>query len=308
VSKSILTKTDPNKKSTNARLAEILKECAQAEKISAKEKELATIGEEAEPESAVYLPDLNPKDKTQSFYPKRYHLNRSSSLPKHDHTANQRMHNDDTTAEEASTMIHETDPAIDSNVSALKRLRAQPRGTNVEARIAAIKNILGEREVFNTLQQLRWPKGVICPRCHSTNVVRRDPPPNATDGRYYYECLECKGAGDPTGFDDLTGLPINQAFHALQQWILCWYLIGFCSVTQVAQALGLSVAEVMQMAQLGTQLTELPLEKDSSSLTQTARSKAREALKEKHQQVEEDELRTRSVTRGKYKPGPKSSA
>ena len=72
VSKSILTKTDPNKKSTNARLAEILKECAQAEKISAKEKELATIGEEAEPESAVYLPDLNPKDKTQSFYPKRY--------------------------------------------------------------------------------------------------------------------------------------------------------------------------------------------------------------------------------------------
>ena len=124
------------------------------------------------------------------------------------------------------------------NLKKLQQLKTlpRPRGTpldNVESRVALIQSLLGDGEVFKTLQVLRWPQGVLCPRCHSSNVVRRDPPLNAKDHRHYYICLDCKGTGGISDFDDFTGLPIG-SLHALRQWILCWYLIGFCSVNRIA--------------------------------------------------------------------------
>lgn len=194
------------------------------------------------------------------------------------------------------------DPELDSNMRALGRLRDLPRGTQIDSRIAAIQDLLGEREVFRTLHNLRWPQGVVCPRCRSTNVVRRDPPSTAEDSRFFYECLNCKGSGNPSDFDDLTGLQIDNAIRALRQWILCWYLLGFCSVAQIAKVLGLSLAEVAELASLGAHIIELP----ESSLLSYRQSQARTARENLKAQTEADELRTRSTSLGKYKPGPKS--
>ncbi|MBN9287034.1 MAG: hypothetical protein BGO43_11655 [Gammaproteobacteria bacterium 39-13] len=203
-----------------------------------------------------------------------------------------------------ATNEHEED---DDNLKALKRLRELPRGTHVESRIAAVKNLLGEGEIFKTLKMLRWPQGVLCPKCHSSNVIRKDPPIDAVDQRHYYVCLNCKSAGGSGDFDDFTGLPIG-SLHALRQWILCWYLIGFCSVNQIAKALGISVHEVMQIATLGNELTELPDEEAQLSAKSgyELRSKKEGEQQKQKRQVEQQEEYTRSESKSPLKPGYKS--
>lgn len=204
------------------------------------------------------------------------------------------------------------DSSDHDNVSALKKLRELPRGmggANVDSRIAAIKNMLGEKEIFKTLQILRWPKGIVCPKCKSNNIVRRDPPPDSPDQRHYYVCLTCKGEGRASDFDDFTGLPVG-SLHGLRQWIFCWYLIGFCSLSQISKVLGLSVADVSQIVQLGSQITEIA---EGSELKDKMVSKARQA-KEKNKSfyssrrevVNKQENDTRSESQNIYKPGPKS--
>jgi transposase-like protein len=205
-----------------------------------------------------------------------------------------------------------TDTGTDSNISALSKLRELPRGTHVESRIAAIKNLLGDVEIFRTIKKLRWPLGVVCPKCHSPNVIAVDAPENAPDNRQYYECLDCQKDGDASGFDDLTGLPFGDTLHELREWVLCWYLIGFCSISQIARVLGLSMHEVIRMAEQGSKLSEAnqkqlnELEKDYLASKKSAKKKSHAASKK--EQTEKDELYTRSESRGKFKPGPKSSA
>lgn len=199
----------------------------------------------------------------------------------------------------------------DDNVKALEKLRSLPKvmGSQVDSRIAAIKNLLGEKEIFRTLQKLRWPKGVVCPRCRSSNIVRRDPPQDAPDKRHYYECLNCKGEGDPSDFDDFTGLPVG-SLQGLRQWILCWYLIGFCSISQIARVMGLSVYEVTQIASYGSQITEIPVDadiKDVLKAKEKQRSDKKKADKDKSAKgVEHQEENTRREGLQPFKPGYKS--
>lgn len=195
----------------------------------------------------------------------------------------------------------------DDNLKALKRLRDLPRGSQVDSRIAAIDNLLGEHEVFKTLKMLRWPQGVNCPRCHSSNVVRRDPPADAIDQRHFYVCLNCKGEGSPSDFDDFTGLPIG-SIHALRQWILCWYLIGFCSINQIAKVLGLSMQQVMQIASVGNDLPSLPDADEKLRAKEFLSQKDRKTkeTKKARENVETEEEYRRSVSRSPLKPGNKS--
>lgn len=199
----------------------------------------------------------------------------------------------------------------DDNIKALKKLRSMPRGSEsqTDSRVAAIKNLLGEKEIFKTLQMLRWPKGIVCPRCQSSKVVRRDPPSDAPDQRHYYVCLTCKGEGDPSDFDDFTGLPVG-TLQGLRQWMLCWYLIGFCSISQIARVLGISVYEVTQIAAYGSQITEIS---SGSEMKDTLTNKEKmlrdrkKAFQEKSSDVvfkqEED---TRREGLNPFKPGYKS--
>jgi transposase-like protein len=190
----------------------------------------------------------------------------------------------------------------DENIKALKRLRDLPRGTHVESRIAAIKNLLGDIEVFKTLKMLRWPQGVICPRCQSAKVIRKDAGASSDDDRHFYICLNCKDDGSISDFDDFTGLPIN-SIAALRQWILCWYLIGFCSVSQIAKVLGVSIQQVVQMATQGTELTQLSSEQSLSGFTT---EKSRDAYKRQRAIVDDQEDRSRSASKAPLKPGKKS--
>lgn len=184
------------------------------------------------------------------------------------------------------------------NLEALNRLRALPRGTQVDSRIAAIQALLGEREIFKTLKSLRWPQDVLCPRCHSANVIRRDPPADAIDQRHHYECLNCKGDGSLSDFDDFTGLPIG-SLHSLRQVILCWYLLGFCSLAQIAKVLGLSVHEIMQMAKIGSELVERASSHYNAQKNKSDHSHTKES-------IEYDEELTRSASKSPFKPGYKS--
>lgn len=198
------------------------------------------------------------------------------------------------------------DEELDKNLKALKHLRELPRGTTpIESRIAAVQNLLGETEVFKTLKMLRWPQGVVCPRCHSSNVIKKEPPSSASDHRHYYLCLNCHETGEgESGFDDFTGLPVG-SLQALRQWILCWYLMGFCSVNQISKVLGISVHQVIQMATLGSEISVI---KDPKSQLkkheQLSDKKSRETKTRDH--VDSQEERARSFSKDPKRPGPKS--
>lgn len=194
----------------------------------------------------------------------------------------------------------------DDDLSILKRLRDLPRNTQVDSRVGAISDLLGEAEIFKTLKLLRWPKGTICPRCKSTNVEKRTPPPDAPDKRHYYVCLDCDAQGRESNFDDFTGLEI-QSLQGLRQSILCWYLLGVCSIMQIAKVLGLSLSEVIKLAGFSQEIESLPkdvLEKTKGFQLDTFRKKTKEG--KRLGAIFEQEEATRSKSKSPLKPGYKS--
>lgn len=201
----------------------------------------------------------------------------------------------------------EIDPNLEKNLKSLKHLRELPRGTHVDSRIAAIQSLLKDKEIFRTIHNLRWPEGVVCPTCGSTHIVRREPPQDSEDQRWYFECLSCKGQGRHSNFDDLTGLPFADT-SSLSQWVLCWYLLGFCSIAQISKVLGIAPDLVMQLAQMGANITVLPKKEDvlSHTFLHSSKKKSEGFFKKQLEQTEKDELLTRSESVGKFKPGPKS--
>ncbi len=59
-----------------------------------------------------------------------------------------------------------------------------------------IKNLIDDVQCYQTVRELRWPDGIACPSCQSTQVIKRgfdDTEP----ARQRYECTACH-----TRFDD----------------------------------------------------------------------------------------------------------
>ena len=198
---------------------------------------------------------------------------------------------------------------LEKNLKSLKHLRELPRGSQVDSRIAAIQALLKDKEIFRTIHNLRWPEGVVCPRCGSTHIVKREPPPEINDQRWFFDCLSCKGQGRESTFNDLTGLPFEETISALKQWVLCWYLLGFCSISQISKILGISSDLVMQLAQMGANITSLPKKEDILShtfLQNSSKNKSKGFFTKQLENTNKDELLTRSESVGKFKPGPKS--
>lgn len=202
----------------------------------------------------------------------------------------------------------EINPELEKNLKTLKNLRELPRNIQVDSRIAHIQALLKDKEVFRTIHSLRWPEGVVCPRCGSTHIVRRDPPQDSDDPRWFFECLSCKGHGRESQFDDLTGLPFEGTLNAIKQWVLCWYLLGFCSTAQISKILGISPELVMQLAQMGANITVLPKKEDvlSHTFLNSAKNRSQGFFKRQQEQTEQDNKLTQSESLGKFKPGPKS--
>ena len=111
-----------------------------------------------------------------------------------------------------------------------------------------IKKLIDDVQCYRTVRELRWPDGVECPSCQSTQVIKRgfdDTEP----ARQRYECTDCHKR-----FDDLTDTIFAGHPQALKVWILCLYFMGLnLSNEQIANELDVERSEVQQMT---TQLRE----------------------------------------------------
>jgi transposase-like protein len=111
-----------------------------------------------------------------------------------------------------------------------------------------IQALIDDAKCFATVRQLRWPEGVKCPTCDSTEVSKRGFHTNQPERQRY----ECRACGQQ--FDDLTDTVFEGHHQPLRVWILCLYFMGLnLSNEQIAAELDLTIPDRHVMA---TQLRE----------------------------------------------------
>jgi transposase-like protein len=104
------------------------------------------------------------------------------------------------------------------------------------------KTLIDEVQCYQTVREMRWPDGVVCPSCQSTQVIKRgfdDTEP----ARQRYACTDCH-----TRFDDLTDTIFAGHHQPLKVWILCLYFMGLnLSNEQIANELDMNRSDAHQM-------------------------------------------------------------
>ena len=105
-----------------------------------------------------------------------------------------------------------------------------------------IKRLIDDVQCYQTVRELRWPDGIMCPSCQSTPVIKRgfdDTEP----ARQRYECHNCDKR-----FDDLTDTIFAGHHQPLKVGILCLYFMGLnLSNEQIARELSVNESDVYQM-------------------------------------------------------------
>jgi transposase len=107
-----------------------------------------------------------------------------------------------------------------------------------------IQDLIDDAKCYQTIRDMRWPDGVICPQCSSDSVIKngRD---DTQSHRQRYECKACHQR-----FDDLTNTIFAGHHQPLQTWIACLYLMGLnLSGLQIAQELGINKDDARSMIQ-----------------------------------------------------------
>ena len=107
-----------------------------------------------------------------------------------------------------------------------------------------IQDLIDDAKCYQTIRDMRWPDGVICPHCSSKSVIKngRD---DTQSHRQRYECKECQQR-----FDDLTDTIFAGHHQPLQTWIVCLYLMGLnLSGLQIAQELDINKDDARSMIQ-----------------------------------------------------------
>jgi transposase-like protein len=107
-----------------------------------------------------------------------------------------------------------------------------------------LQSLIDDAKCYETVRQLRWPEGVRCPRCDSTQVTKqgRD---TTQPARQKYHCATCERY-----FDDLTDTVFAGHHQPLRVWILCLYFMGLdLSNQQIAEELGLNKDDVQAMTE-----------------------------------------------------------
>ncbi len=97
-----------------------------------------------------------------------------------------------------------------------------------------------EEECIETLREMRWPDGVICPRCGSDNVVK-----DGVRGRYQmYWCKACN-----FGFNDRSGTIFQDTKVPLRKWFMMAFMMQFkVSVLEISNAINVSYRHAYYMA------------------------------------------------------------
>ena len=120
-----------------------------------------------------------------------------------------------------------------------------------------IQTLIDEAKCYEVVRQLRWPTGVCCPACDSSEVVKRGKHTHQTH-RQRYACHACGGQ-----FDDLSDTIFEGHHQPLRTWVLCLYFMGLnLSNEQIAAELDVDADVVQDMA---TQLREGVVAKKSPS-------------------------------------------
>ncbi len=97
-----------------------------------------------------------------------------------------------------------------------------------------LSGLIDDAKCFALVRQYRWPKGVRCPMCDSSAVIR-DGYDDTQPCRQRYRCKACAGR-----FDDLTGTVLAGHHQPLRVWVLCLYFMGLnLSNRQIALELAL---------------------------------------------------------------------
>jgi len=105
-----------------------------------------------------------------------------------------------------------------------------------------IQNLIDDVKCFETVRSLRWPDGVTCPHCASSQVIKKGRD-DTQPARQRYECSACHRR-----FDDLTGTIFAAHHQPLRVWILCLYFMGLnLSNAQIAQELDLNPDDAQKM-------------------------------------------------------------
>ena len=98
-----------------------------------------------------------------------------------------------------------------------------------------ITKLIDDVQCYQTVRELRWPDGVVCPSCESQEVIKRGCD-DTEPARQRYECHNCNQR-----FDNLTDTIFAGHHQPLKVWILCLYFMGLnVSNDQMAQALALN--------------------------------------------------------------------
>ena len=105
-----------------------------------------------------------------------------------------------------------------------------------------IQNLIDDAKCFETVRQLRWTNGTICPHGTSPHVTKQGYD-ETQPARQKYECTTCRRR-----FDDLTGTIFAGHHQPLRVWILCLYFMGLnLSNEQIAKELDLNGDDVQMM-------------------------------------------------------------
>ncbi len=84
---------------------------------------------------------------------------------------------------------------------------------------------------YEALRRVRWPKGIICPRCGQGRVTIHSK--SIRGPRRRYLCLGCRRT-----FTDLTGTPLARTNLPLAKWFVCLQLLHHGhTTTDLARAL-----------------------------------------------------------------------
>ena len=105
-----------------------------------------------------------------------------------------------------------------------------------------LSHLIDDEKCYATVRQMRWTTGIHCPKCKSSEVIKRGKD-ETQPARQRYQCKTCNA-----NFDDLTDTIFAGHHQPLGMWILCLYLMGLnLSNRQIAQELDLDKDVVQDM-------------------------------------------------------------
>jgi transposase-like protein len=114
--------------------------------------------------------------------------------------------------------------------------------TGVQPLQVGIKHLVDDVQCDQTVRELRWPDGVACLSCESTQVIKRGCD-DLEPARQRYACHGCDKR-----FDDRTDTIFAGHHQPLNVWILCLYCMGLnVSNAQMAHELSLKESDRYQM-------------------------------------------------------------